>query len=94
MPDPRPRSHACWVHEDCFDNVEVSVYILSKSRGIMDKTLDSPCNDPCSNSGFGGAAGIWVYCPCGSAMSSTRDVKQGCRLCSHKLKIMYGHYRN
>ena len=59
----------------------------------MVSTLDSPCNDPGSIPGPGGAAWIWVYYPCGSATSSARDVKQGCRLCAHAFKIMHGRKR-
>ena len=62
----------------------------SGSRGVMVNTRDSPCNDPGSIPGPGGAAWIWVYYPCGSATSSARDVKQGCRLCTHAFKIMHG----
>ena len=64
--------------------------ICSGSGGVMVSTLDSPCNDPGSIPGPGGAAWIWVYYPCGSATSSARDVKQGCRLCTHAFKIMHG----
>ena len=52
--------------------------------------LDSPCNDPGSISGLGGAVGIWVYCACGSTTSSARDIKQGCRLFTDAFKIMHG----
>ena len=39
------------------------------------------------------AVWIWVYYSCGSATSSARDVKQGCRLCTHAFKIMHGRKR-
>ena len=63
---------------------------ISGSGGAMVNTWDSPCNDPGSIPGPGGAAWIWVYYPCGSATSSAWDVKQGCRLCTHAFKIMHG----
>lgn len=63
--------------------------MFSGSRGVMVNTLDSPCNDPGSIPGSGGATGIWVYYSCGSATSFARDVKQGCRQCTHAFKIMH-----
>ena len=48
----------------------------------MVSTLDSPCNDPGSIPGPGGAAWIWVYYPCGSAASFGWDVKPRSSLCS------------
>ena len=36
---------------------------------VMVSTQDSPCNDPGSIPGSGGAAWIWVCYPCGSATS-------------------------
>ena len=66
------------------------IYIYSGSRSLTVSPLGSPCNDPGSIPGPGGAAWIWVYYPCGSATSSARDVKQGCRLCTHAFKIMHG----
>merc|ERR1711954_361554 len=37
--------------------------------------------------------GIWVYYAYGSATSSARDAKQGCRLCTHAFKFMHGRKR-
>ena len=54
----------------------------SGSRVVMVSTLDSPCNDPGSIPGPGGAAWIWVYYPCGSAASFGWDVKPRSSLCS------------
>ena len=70
------------------DDVEVLENVLentemSGSHGVTVSTLDSPYNDPGSIPGLGGAVGIRVYYPCGSTTSSARDVKQGCRLCTH-----------
>ena len=66
------------------------VWLWNESHGVMVSTLDSPHNDPGSIPGSGGAVGIWVYYLSGSATSSARDVKQGCRLCTHAFKIMHG----
>ena len=69
----------------------VSIYRhTSGSRGVMVNTLHSPYNDPGSIPGSRGAVGIWVYYTCGSATSFTRDVKQGCRMCTHAFKFMHG----
>ena len=72
-------------------SVEITGDMLnySESHGVMVSTQDSPHNDPGSIPSLGGAVGIWVYYPCGSATSSARDVKQGCRLCTHAFKIMH-----
>ena len=69
---------------------EIVLFFMSESHGVVVSTVDSPHNDPGSIPGSGGAVGIWVYYPCGSATSSARDVKQGCRLCTHAFKIMHG----
>ena len=66
---------------------------LRGSRGVMVNTLDSFCNDSGSIPSSGSAKRIWLYHPCSSAMSSARDVKQGCRLCTHAFKIMHGCLR-
>ena len=58
----------------------------------MVNTLDSPYNDPGLIPVSGGAVGMDVL-PCGSTTSSTRNVKQGCRLCTHVFKIMHGRLR-
>ena len=41
----------------------------SESHGVVVSTGDSPYNDPGSIPGSGGAVGIWVCYPCGSAAS-------------------------
>ena len=58
----------------------------------MVNTLDSPYNDPGLIPVSGGAVGMDVL-PCGSTTSSARNVKQGCRLCTHVFKIMHGRLR-
>ena len=65
----------------------------SESHGVMVSTLDSPHNDPGSIPGSGGAVGIWVYYPCGSATSFGWDVKPRSGLRAHAFKNMRGPKR-
>ena len=65
----------------------------SESHGVMVSTLDSPHNDPGSIPGSGGAMGIWVYYPCGSAASFGWDVKPRSGLRAHAFKNMRGPKR-
>ena len=59
----------------------------------MVSTVDSPHNDSGSIPGSGGAVGIWVYYPCGSAASFGWDVKPRSGLRAHAFKIMRGPKR-
>ena len=65
----------------------------SGSRGVMVSTGDSPYNDPGSIPGSGGAVGIWVCYPCGSAASFGWDVKPRSGLRAHAFKFMRGPKR-
>ena len=59
----------------------------------MVSTWDSPCNDPGSIPGSGGAAWIWACYPCGSAATARWDVKPRSGICMHAFKIMRGPKR-
>ena len=64
-----------------------------ESHGVVVSTGDSPYNDPGSIPGSGGAVGIWVCYPCGSATSFGWDVKPRSGLRAHAFKIMRGPKR-
>ena len=65
----------------------------SGSRGVVVSIGDSPYNDPGSIPGSGGAVGIWVCYPCGSATSFGWDVKPRSGLRAHAFKNMRGPKR-
>ena len=56
------------MHKNGYKNI-IHVKTICGSRGVVVSYGDSPYNDPGSIPGSGGAVGIWVCYPCGSAAS-------------------------
>ena len=86
----------CTKHADiCIQHVKIrkNRFLFSESHGVVVSTVDSPHNDPGSIPGSGGAVGIWVYYPCGSATSFGWDVKPRSGLRAHAFKNMRGPKR-